>query len=93
MNDVQVRNCQFAFKCPKNWEQLAPTFSASVRHCSTCAQEVFLCRTDKELAESIRLNRCVAVDLRAGGSTIARTLGVVDVEKTMFIDEESGKFF
>lgn len=91
-HEVRVRNCQFAFKCPKKWDELTRTSFDRVRHCSNCSRDVFLCTTDAELAESIKLDRCVAVDLATGpGSRPIRTVGVVDSGPMYTIDEESGE--
>ena len=62
MKDARIRNCQFAFKCDKRWEELEPTPLAEVRHCTQCEHDVYYCATDAELAKAVRLNRCVAVD-------------------------------
>ena len=61
--DTDIRNCKFAFKCPKRWEQLQIIRGENpdVRHCRKCEQRVFFCRSDEELAMAIRANRCVAI--------------------------------
>lgn len=58
-----IRNCRFAYKCKKQWSDLTPTDSGidNVRHCDDCQQSVYLCWSDAQLAEAIRLNRCVAL--------------------------------
>ncbi len=55
-----IRNCKIAFKCSKNWDDLEHLTDVT-RHCSTCDQAVYLCTTDAELAEAIRLDHCVAI--------------------------------
>lgn len=57
-----IRNCTFAFKCEKKWALLTQTKSNDVRFCEDCQREVFFCRTDEQLRESIVMNRCVAVE-------------------------------
>ena len=57
-----IRNCIFSFKCEKKWETLTNTKNNDVRFCESCHKEVFYCKTDEQLRESIVLNRCVAVD-------------------------------
>lgn len=57
-----IRNCTFAFKCEKKWALLTQTKNTDVRFCEDCQREVFFCRTDAHLRESIVLNRCVAVE-------------------------------
>jgi hypothetical protein len=44
------------------WEELHPTTFERVRHYTSCTRDVFYCQTDDDLAESVRLNRCVAID-------------------------------
>jgi hypothetical protein len=58
-----IRNCVFAFRCEKQWNGLAPTTHPDVKFCGMCQREVFLCQDDESLVESIRLNRCVAIDM------------------------------
>ena len=62
-NDTDIRNCKFAYKCPKRWEELQVIKheGPDVRHCNKCEQRVFFCRSDEELAMAIRANRCVAI--------------------------------
>lgn len=93
-----VRNCQFSFKCSKQWEELTRTSFERVRHCASCSRDVFYCATDAELAESVKLNRCVAVDLpdtvgypnkdNSGQVLIRTTVGVVSPEPRAAIDKE-----
>ncbi len=56
-----IRNCQFAFKCKVSWDELAHTHATEIRFCRDCQREVYFCYDDDELAEAIRLNRCVAI--------------------------------
>ena len=60
---VTLRNCQFAFRCPKTWDTLQQGESDEVRYCTDCENNVYLCRTDGELAEAIQQNKCVAIVL------------------------------
>lgn len=63
MTETRLRNCKFAFKCDKRWDDLTRTSFPQVRFCNECSRDVFLCATDAELAESVRLNRCVAIEV------------------------------
>jgi hypothetical protein len=71
---MMIRNCTFGFKCATEWEQLNETSSPDVRFCLDCEKEVHFCRTDEQLAQAIRLNRCVAVELAE--STVRYTVGI-----------------
>ncbi len=62
-NTAALRNCQFAFRCPKTWDTLQQTDAGDVRFCTDCEKNVHFCRTEGELAEAIRKNRCVAIIL------------------------------
>lgn len=59
-----IRNCRFAYRCGKNWSNLATTENPDIRYCGDCQREVVFCHTDAELASSIALNRCVAISLK-----------------------------
>lgn len=58
---MQLRNCEFAFRCNAKWEELAPTGRFSVRFCNDCEKEVHRCDTEEELLQAIRSNLCVAI--------------------------------
>jgi hypothetical protein len=56
-----IRNCPWGFKCEKTWAGLIATDTENIRFCDACDKEVHLCDTKEELADSVLLNRCVAV--------------------------------
>ena len=60
-----IRNCEFAFKCPKRWQELTSIDGGDleIRFCSKCEQKVYRCTTDAEIALAIKANRCVAIRL------------------------------
>jgi len=58
--DLSIRNCRFAFKCEKKWNDLEDTEDHQIKFCNTCEKEVHFCNDDEELAKNVRLNRCVA---------------------------------
>lgn len=57
-----IRNCKFAFRCEKKWENLKPSGIPTVRHCTDCKRDVHYCQSDEDLATAIRENLCVAID-------------------------------
>ena len=61
--ESSIRNCRFAYRCGKNWSNLAETENPDIRYCADCQREVVFCHTDAQLANSIALNRCVAISL------------------------------
>ena len=58
--NVSIRNCRFAFKCDRKWDDLTETREGEIRFCNVCEKEVHFCSDDQELARNVRLNRCVA---------------------------------
>lgn len=72
----EIRNCQFAFQCPRSWDELEPMKNPAQRHCTACMQTVYLCRTPAELMAAIRKDWCVAVDVEDGVTgRVERLLG------------------
>ncbi len=53
--------CKWKLKCPKKWEDLAPTVVSNVRHCDECSKHVTLVMSKMHLAELARAGECVAV--------------------------------
>ena len=58
--NVSIRNCRFAFKCDRKWDDLTETREGEIRFCNVCEKEVHFCEDDDQLARSVKLNRCVA---------------------------------
>jgi hypothetical protein len=54
------------------------TSETSVRHCQSCAKDVYLISTKEELFEAIDLNRCVAIqsERRDTAKLMMPTLGI-----------------
>lgn len=69
-----IRNCTFGYKCGQDWESLPDLRKSErgskIKHCSECNKDVYEAKTDKELIENIKLDRCIA---------ILNTNGVVDL--------------
>ena len=60
-DSTEIRNCKFAFKCPKFWSELKETASPEIRYCINCNENVYRCINDEDIAYAIRHNRCVAI--------------------------------
>ncbi len=57
--DLIINNYNWAFRCPKSWENLKSTVNQNVKFCDECKKNVFLCKTDEDVEyHSERLN-CV----------------------------------
>jgi hypothetical protein len=61
MTKLQLRNCEFSFKCDAQWDEMGKTETENVRFCDACQKEVYRCDTDEELIRAIRSNLCVAI--------------------------------
>ena len=59
---LTIRNCIFAFKCTAKWDELTPTDDDKINFCEQCQREVYFCEDDEELANAVRLNRCIAIN-------------------------------
>jgi hypothetical protein len=80
-----IRNCPWGFNCDKTWESLIATDGPSSRYCDACDRDVYYCSNQKELAESVILNRCVAFNARLLeeiGIPLEADPGTTDTSKT-----------
>ena len=59
------------------WETLSDTDDRKIKFCQSCQKEVFFCNTDEELAEAIKMNRCICIEKPFQGET---TLGTIERE-------------
>jgi hypothetical protein len=56
-----VRRCVLEVRaCPQEWDSLDATADQNVRHCASCARDVFFCSSDSETLERARRGECVA---------------------------------
>jgi hypothetical protein len=60
-NEEARISCEFAFKCPKVWDRLAPTNDDRIRHCSACDRDVHLALSEDDFRRSAEEGLCVAV--------------------------------
>lgn len=67
-----IRNCEFRFKCPKDWDALEPTDRDDERYCNECNQIVYFSKTGKQLMAAIKEDRCVAVKILDPESDLPR---------------------
>lgn len=60
---MPIENCEirFAFKCPKDWSELATTDLEKVRFCHTCSKHVYWCSNAEELIANKHHRHCVAI--------------------------------
>ena len=69
-----IKNCEFAFKCPRAWERLGLTGKDDERHCPSCEKLVYLCVDDESFARHVEAGHCVAVEdpIHAGSMVIGQ---------------------
>lgn len=60
-NEEATIACEFAFKCPKQWDRLLPTAVDGVRHCPECDRDVHLALTEEDFRRHADGGHCVAV--------------------------------
>lgn len=60
---IEIKDCQFSFKCPKKWDSLQTTENVNVRYCDACQEHVWFCKTNKALRYAVSQGRCVAVEV------------------------------
>jgi len=77
---LTIRNCTFAFKCTAKWYELTSTDNDKINFCQDCQREVHLCEDDEELANAVRLNRCVAI-YRQDGMVMGDLVGRVVISE------------
>lgn len=71
---IEVRACDFSFKCPKKWDSLRETNRSDVRYCEECNEHVFFCKTSADLISSVNKGRCVAVDVVSPDQSVGNKL-------------------
>ncbi len=89
---VDLRNCEFGFKCTANWDEMKPTSEQTVRHCDQCQKNVYFITKPEELIEAINLKRCVAIAPPESGKYQRPTLGVPRSSKDKPSDAIPEKF-
>ena len=57
-----IKNCEFAFKCPRDWPRLTATANGGERHCASCDKLVYLCQDNDALIRHVQAGHCVAVE-------------------------------
>jgi hypothetical protein len=85
---INLRNCEFGFKCNANWDEMTVSEDQCIRHCELCKKDVYYVSQPEELMEAIQLNRCVAIyDFN---TTMRPTLGKVssydEIEEDSFVN-------
>jgi hypothetical protein len=58
-----ILECDFQFRCPKEWDSLTQSPDPTVRFCSVCQQNVHFVTTRKQFEVHRRLNHCIAASV------------------------------
>jgi hypothetical protein len=58
-----ILECDFEFKCPKKWENLAILDDPEKRFCTSCEREIFFVTTRQQLKVYKKLGRCIAANV------------------------------
>ena len=66
IENYEILECDFSFKCPIKWENLAKLDDPNKRYCNSCEREVFYTRTKTELENNKKLGRCIAAKVATG---------------------------
>lgn len=56
----EVVNCEFSFKCPKDWNSLVQTPFKDIRFCGQCSKPVFFCRESAQVQWAGDNRQCAA---------------------------------
>jgi hypothetical protein len=62
---VDIRNCVLGRDCKQIWERLIETNDSSLKYCRKCEKNVFMILSDTDVANAIRLNRCIAIKVQS----------------------------
>jgi hypothetical protein len=65
-----IKNCEFAYQCPRAWEQLDATATDGERYCDSCQRTVHLCEDDSTLNRHVVAGHCVAVEDKSRGEML-----------------------
>jgi len=80
---IEACNFQFAFRCPKRWENLRPTTDPNIRRCETCRKPVHFSASVAEARDHAQRGECVALSL-----AVPRTSGDLDNRGRRFTSDE-----
>jgi hypothetical protein len=61
----QVLECDFAFKCPQQWESLAELDHPDQRFCESCDRKVYFVRSQQQLLLYRRQGHCIAANINS----------------------------
>jgi len=79
----KIKNCEFVFKCPMQWEELTETDIENKKFCESCNKPVIFCETPEELEAAAKNRDCVAVQIG-----LISTVGVLPDPEPRKVDEE-----
>lgn len=60
VTNTKILNCNFRFKCPKDWSSLTDIGVENQRYCGVCNENVHWCTTQQDIDAAISNDQCVA---------------------------------
>ncbi|MFK5914118.1 MAG: hypothetical protein QM484_07070 [Woeseiaceae bacterium] len=85
--EAPIKNCEFKYKCPKDWFELEESDDDNIRHCNKCEKNVYFCESEAELKKAIKKNRCVAITSINNGED-SMMLGMLTEKKYVILPEK-----
>lgn len=73
--ELKIKNCNWAFKCPQNWENLKETTNSKVKFCNDCQKHVFLCEDNEAITYHSNRLHCIALNPTSSSETKWLMLG------------------
>ena len=61
----KIKNCEFRFKCPMDWDDLTETNIESKKFCEKCNKPVIFCETTEEFETAASNRDCVCVQIES----------------------------
>lgn len=66
----KIKNCEFAFKCQMDWDDLTEMDIENKKFCEHCKKPVIFCETTEQLEAAANNRDCVCVQIET-----IRTIG------------------
>ncbi|MDH5178178.1 MAG: hypothetical protein OEZ39_00805 [Gammaproteobacteria bacterium] len=80
MKMTRLINCtslEWAFKCPKNWDELTHTENENIRYCQVCDNNVYFANDAGQLDKLASEGKCTAFEHSQHGTRTGIVMGKV----------------
>lgn len=61
---MDIRNCQFKFKCSMVWSVFSETSISNIRYWTECDKGVHYCSSDDELRSALNKDGCIFIQVQ-----------------------------